>query len=69
MNMETRNEKINAIRANIRKVLVGKEQLTDLILTAIIAEGHVLLEDVRDPDSSGVDRLYRQTDPGYPDFR
>lgn len=46
MNMETRNEKINAIRANIRKVLVGKEQLTDLILTAIIAEGHVLLEDV-----------------------
>ena len=27
-----------------RKVLVGKEKLTDLILTAIIAEGHILLE-------------------------
>lgn len=46
MNTETRNEKINAIRNNIGKVLVGKEKLTDLILTSIIAEGHVLLEDV-----------------------
>lgn len=46
MNTETRNEKINAIRENIGKVLVGKEKLTDLILTAIIAEGHILLEDV-----------------------
>ena len=42
MNTETRNNKINAIRNNIGKVLVGKEKLTDLILTAIIAEGHVL---------------------------
>src|SRR5699024_9925237 len=31
---------------NIGKVLVGKEKLTDLILTAIIAEGHILLENV-----------------------
>ena len=46
MNTETRNKKINAIRENIGKVLVGKEKLTDLILTAIIAEGHILLEDV-----------------------
>lgn len=51
MNTETRNKKINAIRENIGKVLVGKEKLTDLILTAIIAEGHILLEDVPDRKS------------------
>lgn len=46
MNMDTRYEKIAAIRDNIGKVLIGKESLTDLILTSLIAEGHVLLEDV-----------------------
>lgn len=35
-----------AVRANIGLVLVGKEEVTDLLLSAIIAEGHVLLEDV-----------------------
>ena len=31
---------------NISKVIVGKEQTARLLLTAILAEGHVLLEDV-----------------------
>ena len=39
-------EKVKLIRDNIGKVIVGKEEVTDLILTAVIAGGHVLLEDV-----------------------
>ena len=34
------------LQNNIRKVLVGKEQVTELLLTALLADGHVLLEDV-----------------------
>jgi len=34
------------IKENIGKVLVGKEEVIDLVLTALIAGGHVLLEDV-----------------------
>ena len=39
-------EKVKLIRDNLGKVIVGKEEVTDLILTAVIAGGHVLLEDV-----------------------
>lgn len=39
-------KKIQAVRSNIQKVIVGKEEVTDLVLTALIAGGHVLLEDV-----------------------
>ena len=35
-----------AVRTNIAKVIIGKDQVVDLILTAILAVGHVLLEDV-----------------------
>ncbi|MGI6255665.1 MAG: AAA family ATPase [Acutalibacter sp.] len=34
------------MRENIGKVLVGEERVTDLLLTAMIAGGHVLIEDV-----------------------
>lgn len=34
------------IRENIGKVIVGKEKVLDLLLTALTAGGHVLLEDV-----------------------
>lgn len=37
---------LNAVKENIKKVLVGQEQVTDLLLTALLAGGHVLLEDV-----------------------
>ena len=30
------------IQNNIQKVLVGKEEVTELLLTALIADGHVL---------------------------
>lgn len=34
------------IKANMEKVIVGKSQQIDLILSALLANGHVLLEDV-----------------------
>ena len=37
---------IKAIKENVAKVIIGKEHVTDLILTSLIAGGHVLLEDV-----------------------
>lgn len=36
----------NNILENISKVIIGKEQTIKLLLTALIADGHVLLEDV-----------------------
>ena len=32
------------IRSNIAEVIVGKEQTVRLLLTALLADGHVLLE-------------------------
>ncbi len=40
------NETLARIKENIQKVLIGQEQVTDLLLTALLAGGHVLLEDV-----------------------
>lgn len=34
------------VKENIRKVMVGEEQVIDLLLTALTAGGHVLIEDV-----------------------
>lgn len=39
-------ENVLRIRGNVGKVIVGKETVTQLVLTALIAGGHVLLEDV-----------------------
>lgn len=40
------NATITNIKENISKVIVGKESTVDLLLTSLIAGGHVLLEDV-----------------------
>lgn len=37
--------KINSIKDNIGKVIIGKDETIKLVLTAFIAGGHVLLED------------------------
>jgi MoxR-like ATPase len=37
---------IALVRDNIRKVIVGKDEVIDLALVALLCEGHVLLEDV-----------------------
>lgn len=34
------------IRSNVEKVIVGKSETIDLVLTALLAGGHILLEDV-----------------------
>jgi MoxR-like ATPase len=36
----------DAVRANIRRVIVGKDDVVDLLLIALLSDGHVLLEDV-----------------------
>ncbi|WP_342566092.1 MoxR family ATPase [Paenibacillus sp. FSL R7-0345] len=46
MNIQEAGELIGAIRNNLSKVIVGKEAGVDLLLTALLANGHVLLEDV-----------------------
>lgn len=40
------NQVITNIKQNIAKVMIGKEETVDLMLTALISGGHVLLEDV-----------------------
>lgn len=40
------NKKIESILSNIQKVIVGKDEVATLSLVALLAEGHVLLEDV-----------------------
>ncbi|QHW00523.1 AAA family ATPase [Spirosoma endbachense] len=37
---------IDAIRAEVGKVIVGQQQTIDLLLTALLADGHVLIEGV-----------------------
>ncbi len=37
---------LQRIKDNVSKVMIGKEEVTDLLLTALVAGGHVLLEDV-----------------------
>lgn len=39
-------ETIQKLKANIEKVIVGKSKVIDLVLTTLVAEGHVLLEDM-----------------------
>lgn len=44
--MEESRAWVKAVRENIEKVLVGKGEVIDLVLTSLAAGGHVLLEDV-----------------------
>ncbi|OGO17933.1 MAG: AAA family ATPase [Chloroflexi bacterium RBG_16_48_8] len=36
----------NKLRTNVQKVIVGKDEVIDLALSAILCEGHILFEDV-----------------------
>ncbi len=40
------NEKLKQLLSNIKNVMIGKEEETTLSLVALLAQGHVLLEDV-----------------------
>lgn len=46
MTIEQAKEKAEQIKASIGRVIVGKEKVAELLLTAVVAGGHVLLEDV-----------------------
>lgn len=52
MNFESRidftvlNEKINRLREQMARVIVGQHEVVDLLLTALLADGHVLIEGV-----------------------
>ena len=39
-------EQIQKVKENMEKVLVGKGEVIELVLTCLLAGGHVLLEDV-----------------------
>ena len=42
----TYNEQIEKVISNIRKVIIGKDEVATLSVVALLAKGHVLLEDV-----------------------
>ncbi|WP_313893484.1 MoxR family ATPase [Psychrobacillus sp.] len=42
----TEQVQIQSIIANIEKVMIGKKEIAELALVALLADGHVLLEDV-----------------------
>lgn len=42
----TYNEQIEKVLSNIKKVIIGKDDVATLSLVALLAEGHVLLEDI-----------------------
>lgn len=46
MTVEIVQQQINRIIQNIEKVMIGKAEVARLCLVALLAEGHVLLEDV-----------------------
>ena len=46
MKMQDAMEMARRIRTNIAQVIVGKEEVIDLLLAALLGNGHVLLEDV-----------------------
>lgn len=44
--MELFQKKLGQVREEIRKVIVGKDEIIDAILMTVLANGHVLLEDI-----------------------
>ena len=44
--MQSSNRIVTALKQNIARVVVGKEDVVELLLTALLCEGHVLIEDV-----------------------
>ena len=44
--MQHSNAILSALKQNIARVVVGKEDVVELLLTALLCEGHILIEDV-----------------------
>ncbi len=45
-NLSALSEAVTAIRHQIKKIIVGQDEMVKLIITALLADGHVLLEGV-----------------------
>lgn len=46
MDFQNAAERLSAVKANIGKVIVGRDETVDMLLTALCCGGHVLLEDM-----------------------
>lgn len=46
MEKEVLAGQVKKIAGNIEKIMIGKKKVTELLLTALLADGHVLLEDI-----------------------
>ncbi len=46
MNTQKSSELLTALKNNIARVIVGRDETVELLLTALVCGGHVLLEDV-----------------------
>lgn len=46
MQLKEVREKAESLKENIKKVIIGKDETISLLITALFADGHVLLEDV-----------------------
>ena len=46
MELQAIHERVEALRAEIHKVVVGQDAALDLLLTALLSDGHVLVEGV-----------------------
>ena len=44
--MQDMKQMVESLKANIAKVVVGKEDVVELMLCAVLCQGHVLIEDV-----------------------
>ena len=42
--MQHSNAILSALKQNIAKVVVGKEDVVELLLTALLCEGHILID-------------------------
>lgn len=45
-NMRAVQQAANAIRENVARVMIGKLDVIDLLLVALLSDGHILIEDV-----------------------
>ncbi len=56
---------VDSLRANIEKVIVGKRNVVDIAITCLLAEGHLLIEDVPGVGKSMLARTMAKSIKGH----